>query len=112
MAESSEKNYGDVRLAARIIEVREEAGLSMEAFASLVGVSQPTQSRIERAKRIPDALYLKALHERFRVDINKLLSSMGTAAEEAENQGQVQINVGGSVGGDVAARDIKKRGRA
>ncbi len=46
----------------------------MDAFAAQLGVSQPTQSRIERAKRLPDALYLRALHEHFSVDINDLLS--------------------------------------
>lgn len=72
--ESSEKDYGDVRLAARIVELRESRCMSMSAFAEAVGVSQPTQSRIERAKRMPDAMYLLRLREQFWVDINALLT--------------------------------------
>jgi DNA-binding XRE family transcriptional regulator len=108
LVESSEKDYGDLQLASRILRIRSETGLSMEAFASLMGVSQPTQSRIERAKRLPDALYLRALHERFRVDINKLLMGMDDFVQSA-GDGGVQINIKGNVGGDVAGRDIKKR---
>jgi len=59
---ASEKDYGDEQLAARILLLRQKAGMSMDAFAAQLGVSQPTQSRIERAKRLPDALYLRALH--------------------------------------------------
>lgn len=62
-----------MQLAACIVQLRQDCGLSMEAFASRLGVSQPTQSRIERAKRLPDALYLRALMEHFHVDINALL---------------------------------------
>lgn len=70
---ASEKDYGDERIAARILLLRQKSALSMDAFAALLGVSQPTQSRIERAKRLPDALYLRALRERFGIDINALL---------------------------------------
>lgn len=78
---SSEKDYGDEQLAARILLIRSGLGLSMEAFAALLGVSQPTQSRIERAKRLPDALYLRRLRERLQVDINELLTGGGEAAQ-------------------------------
>ena len=76
--EPSEKECGDALLAARIADVRQALGLSMRAFAKEVGVSHPTQSRIERAKRMPDALYLRRLRERFQVDLNALL--LGEAA--------------------------------
>ena len=76
--ESSEKDNGDELLAARVLALRESLGMSTRAFAEAVGVSQPTQSRIERAKRMPDALYLRRLRERFQVDINALL--LGDAA--------------------------------
>ena len=76
--ESSEKDNGDELLAARVLALRESLGMSTRAFAEAVGVSQPTQSRIERAKRMPDALYLRRLRERFQVDLNALL--LGEAA--------------------------------
>lgn len=86
---SSEKDYGDAELAQRIQAVRFEKGLSMEAFAAVVGVSQPTQSRIERAKRIPDALYLRALRQHFGVDINALL--MGHTGEAVPAPTQISV---------------------
>lgn len=85
MAEASEKDYGDEFLAARIVLLRQKSGLSMEAFAEQLEVSQPTQSRIERAKRIPDARYLRALRKKFHADINDLLESMGGASRQATN---------------------------
>ena len=91
--ESSEKDYGDVRLAARIVELRESRCMSMSAFAEAVGVSQPTQSRIERAKRMPDAMYLLRLREQFWVDINALLTGkeertdVGYTLEDCEAAG-------------------------
>lgn len=76
---TSEKDYGDAQLAAVIVKLRKGLELSMEAFAEQLGVSQPTQSRIERAKRVPDALYLRALRNRFHIDINALLDSEDSA---------------------------------
>ena len=108
LAESSEKDYGDEQLASSILQIRLETGLSMEAFATLMGVSQPTQSRIERAKRLPDSQYLKAMHERLRVDINVLLTGKEKKVE-SYHSGGVQISVAGSIRGDVAGRDIKKK---
>ncbi len=74
----------------------------MEAFAAVLGVSQPTQSRIERAKRLPDALYLRSLREHFRVDINALLTgeaaAIGALQAGMSVQGDHAIQIG-SVGG-------------
>lgn len=78
----SEQDKGDVQLAALIVQVRKAQGLSMEAFATCLGVSQPTQSRIERAKRLPDALYLRALRTKFQVDINALLEGDASTAPD------------------------------
>lgn len=72
---ASEKDYGDARIAAQILHLRQKTGMSMEAFAARLGISQPTQSRIERVKRTPDAQYLRALHDHFSVDINALLAA-------------------------------------
>lgn len=68
-------------LAARITALRERLGLSMRAFGHEVGVSQPTQSRIEQATRTPDADYLRCLAERFGVDLNELLGSKPSGIE-------------------------------
>lgn len=99
---SSEKDYGDEQLAARLVQIRAGLGLSMEAFAAVLGVSQPTQSRIERAKRLPDALYLRSLREHFRVDINALLTgeaaAIGALQAGMSVQGDHAIQIG-SVGG-------------
>lgn len=86
---SSEKDYGDELLAARLLGLRLDLGLSMEAFAAVLGVSQPTQSRIERAKRLPDALYLRRLREHFQVDINALL----TGEAVADARGSAALNM-------------------
>lgn len=83
---TSEKDYGDAQLAAAIVELRKTSGLSMDAFAAKLGVSQPTQSRIERAKRLPDALYLRALRTHFQIDINTLLEGgISNAAAPSTN---------------------------
>lgn len=102
MTQVSEKDYGDVQIAARVITVREESGMSMDAFALILGVSQPTQSRIERAKRMPDAGYLRALRERFGTDLNELVCGPSRARSGGQ-QSQVITGSGNVVaGGNVA----------
>lgn len=97
----SEKDYGDIQIAERIAEVRRSSGLSADAFAARLGVSQPTQSRIERAKRLPDALYLRALRQQFHVDINALLAGDEQPLAPANS---VNVHVsGGTVMGHVVA---------
>ena len=68
-------------LASRITVLRKRLGLSMRSFARVVGVSQPTQSRIEGATRTPDADYLRNLAKHFKVDLNELLDSKPSGIE-------------------------------
>ena len=110
---ASEKDYGDEQLAARILLLRQKAGMSMDAFAAQLGVSQPTQSRIERAKRLPDALYLRALHEHFSVDINDLLSgAFESAAPLAPGEQTLLDNYRHSAPADQAALKAASGARA
>ncbi|MGE4244186.1 helix-turn-helix domain-containing protein [Ramlibacter sp.] len=108
---ASEKDYGDIRIAARIVELRLDQGMTMDQFAEAIGISQPTQSRIERAKRMPDAPYLLQLRRIFGVDLNELLEGSETAKKRATS-----VNVRGNnsvvAGGNVIGANISVvRGR-
>ena len=52
--------------------------MSPKDFGLAGGVSQAQQYRLETGERVPDAMYLLRLRERFGVDINALL--LGDAA--------------------------------
>lgn len=97
-------------LAARITALRERLGLSMRAFGHEVGVSHPTQSRIEHATRTPDADYLRCLAERFDVNLNDLLGSKSSGSLCAQNfEPQLEPQAAGLLAAWRAANDDGKR---
>jgi transcriptional regulator with XRE-family HTH domain len=64
----------ELRLAAGLTALREQAGLSQRALAKLIGVSQPRVAAIERASNVTiDVLanYAKAVGGRLEVSVVK-----------------------------------------
>jgi len=61
-------------LAARIRQLREAAGLSMDALATKAGVPMPTLRNWEQAKREPGVFAIEQLAAALGVSISELLS--------------------------------------
>ena len=71
-----------------VAELRKRAGMGQDDFADEIGVSQPTLSRIERGKVLPDALVYKRIAEAvgmtvgdLDVTVDQALARAGLAAQ-------------------------------
>lgn len=69
---TAKDKYGDV--AGRIRSIRQERGLTQAAMAKNLGVSQKTISRIEKGETQPDFSLLMAIHEKFDVPAQWLIT--------------------------------------
>ncbi|MDX2826725.1 XRE family transcriptional regulator [Streptomyces ipomoeae] len=68
----------DVRLAARLAELRGERGWSLDELADRSGVSRSTLSRAERAETSPTAALLNRLCQVYGRTMSQLLSEVET----------------------------------
>ncbi|MGW0705503.1 helix-turn-helix domain-containing protein [Streptomyces sp. NPDC002643] len=68
----------DVRLAARLTELRAEQGWSLDELADRSGVSRSTLSRAERAETSPTAAILNRLCQVYGRTMSQLLSEVET----------------------------------
>lgn len=78
-----------------IAALRSKRGLSQDAFAVKVGISQPTLSRIERGKSMPDALEQRRIADVLGLSLDQLNAYVDDAyartrraAEGAAGKGQ------------------------
>jgi transcriptional regulator with XRE-family HTH domain len=74
--------------AARLRDVRREAGLSQEGFGALGGVSRNAQFTYESGTRYPDVAYLLGLSTA-GIDINYLLTGRRAASMLEAEETQV-----------------------
>lgn len=66
----------DSRLAARLAELREQRGWSLEELAQRTGVSRSTLSRLERAEISPTASLLGTLCTAYEQTMSRLLAEV------------------------------------
>lgn len=57
-----------MKTSLRIKKIREKSGLSTNSFAEVLGISQPTVTRLENEKSLPSAETILAFYEKFQVD--------------------------------------------
>ena len=74
---TAHEKYGNV--AGRIRSVRQKRGLTQAAMAENLGVSQKTISRIEKGETQPDFSLLMAIHEKFDVPAQWLITGKEAA---------------------------------
>lgn len=67
-----EKNFGE-----RLKQIRNSHSMTHQDFAESLGITRLTVIRYENGERFPDAQFLLALHEKYFVDINWLLTGKG-----------------------------------
>ncbi len=79
----AEDTDGTPTLGELIRMQREMAALPMRQFASMVGISGPYLSQIERNLREPSDRVLEAIAENLEVTADQLLSQSRRAAREA-----------------------------
>ena len=67
-----------LNIGERIKQVRkEQAGISQDDFANLLGMSQSHLSLIESEKSLPGSYLLYRIHGTFDIDLNWLLTGNG-----------------------------------
>jgi transcriptional regulator with XRE-family HTH domain len=94
------KGRGQERLARRVKELREKAGISQERLAELLGVSRPTISQIESGQRKISADDLIKLSNVFHVSLENLVEPgnepkviLGKKEKAAEPKLEFRISV-------------------
>jgi transcriptional regulator with XRE-family HTH domain len=71
-------------LGSRIRQVRRRHGLTQEEFGDKLGISKSSVINYESGKRVPDAVFLIDLLERFNVDAEWLMRG-GSGKQEGDN---------------------------
>lgn len=74
--------------AARLKELREEAGLSQVQFGEKIGISRGSISYYENCDRTPDIVFLKKVADFFNVSLDYLLGNCNTKNPENTNIGK------------------------
>ena len=69
--------------ALRLQEQRISAGYTVVAFSEIGGVQKQTQLAYERGDSVPNADYLRKLHEASAIDVLYLVTGRTTASQEA-----------------------------
>jgi transcriptional regulator with XRE-family HTH domain len=69
-------------IGERIKQIRNEKGLSQQAFADILSTSSGYICDVEKGKSIPGGALLSSLRREFNVDINWLLTGEGQAPEK------------------------------
>lgn len=77
--QDSQPDQLEVRLAARLAELRTERGWSLEELARRAGVSRSTLSRLERAEISPTAALLSKLCAAYQLTMSRLLAEVEPA---------------------------------
>lgn len=68
--------------------LRKREGMGQDEFAAIIGVSQPTLSRIERGKVLPDALVYKRIAEGVGMSVGELDEAVDKALSRARQAAQ------------------------
>jgi len=87
----------ELRLAAGLTALREEAGLSQRQLADRIGVSQPRVAAIERSRNVTlDVLeqYVTAVGARLEVKVVKGTRRLPLLMSESKPSGRVAARVG------------------
>jgi len=71
------KNKNLDNFHARLKKIRQTLGFTQEAFSKILSISKPTLVRYEGGGREPDAGLLSVLINKYRVNINWLLTGEG-----------------------------------
>ena len=79
MGKRTENGTIDAALAARLLTIRSERGLSLDQAAELSGVSRATLSRTERGETSPTAHVLGRLSAAYGVTLSALLGGLDEA---------------------------------
>lgn len=79
-ASDSEVSSADIRLAARLLALRQEHGWSLDALADRSGISRATLSRIERGETSPTAALLGRLCTAYNRTLSRLLAEIESEA--------------------------------
>ncbi|MFD8079816.1 helix-turn-helix domain-containing protein [Streptomyces sp. NPDC059718] len=74
----------DARLAARLAELRDERGWSLDDLSTRTGVSRSTLSRLERAEISPTAALLGRLCTAYGRTMSRLLAEVESGGEPAQ----------------------------
>lgn len=74
----------DTRLAARLAELRDERGWSLDDLATRTGISRSTLSRLERAEISPTAALLGRLCTAYGRTMSRLLAEVESGGEPAQ----------------------------
>jgi transcriptional regulator with XRE-family HTH domain len=83
----------ELRLAAALTSLREEAGLSQRQLADAIGVSQPRVAAIERSRNVTLQVlekYVAALGGRLEVRVVKGKKSIALVAPEQSRAGSTR----------------------
>ncbi|MTH96581.1 XRE family transcriptional regulator [Roseibium sp. RKSG952] len=81
----------DQKLARRMMRLRQDRGLSLEAVSEATGVSRATLSRIERAETSPTAATLGLLAHAFEVSMADLFAYDDGVAEALVARDQQEV---------------------
>ncbi|WP_431961660.1 helix-turn-helix domain-containing protein [Actinacidiphila sp. bgisy160] len=74
----------DARLAARLAELRDERGWSLDELATRTGISRSTLSRLERAEISPTAALLGRLCTTYERTMSRLLAEVESGSDPAQ----------------------------
>ncbi|MGW3243970.1 helix-turn-helix domain-containing protein [Streptomyces sp. NPDC001070] len=74
----------DARLAARLAELRDERGWSLDELAARTGISRSTLSRLERAEISPTATLLGRVCTVYERTMSQLLAEVESGSEAAQ----------------------------
>jgi transcriptional regulator with XRE-family HTH domain len=77
-----------IALGRIIGSLRERHGYSQRQFASLIGVSAPTLSRIERGTSVPDAITLRRIAGALGLSIDELNAKVDRAIQKTREAGR------------------------
>jgi transcriptional regulator with XRE-family HTH domain len=81
----------EARLAARLAELREERGWSLEELARRTGVSRSTLSRLERAEISPTAALLGRLCAAYERTMSRLLAEVESEPRQLVRAGEQTV---------------------
>ncbi|WP_204808751.1 helix-turn-helix domain-containing protein [Mycobacterium riyadhense] len=93
MTASSDEEFDQQTLAARLREVREYLGLSQQYVASATGIARPAMSEIERGNRKVDSLELRKLARLYRYPVSYFLGVEDPSSGISSALGRVLVDL-------------------
>jgi len=74
------------KIGKTILKLRKENNLTQKEFADLFGVTYQAVSKWETGKNIPDIAVLKAISEKFHIDLSELIEGKEKVSKRGNNR--------------------------